>query len=186
MSALKVVAISGNLSQPSRTLTLADHIIGSLSKLARIDAEIIQLSGIAEDLAAAKSRKELPEPVTKIFEAVESADIVVAVTPVYRGSYTGLFKQFFDFVGQDALEETPVILAATGGNDLHSLIIEHELKPLLGFFRALTIPHAIYATEAHFQDYQLRSTGVLEQIDKSTKLAVKLAGLKNGQLAKAA
>ena len=177
MTLLKVVALSGNLSQPSRTLALVEHVIESVSKLAEIDSEIIQPAEISPVLASAKSRKELPESVHRIFDSVEGADILVAVTPVYRGSYTGLFKQFFDFVGQDALEETPVILAATGGNDLHSLIIEHELKPLFGFFRALTIPHGIYATEAHFQGYQLRSTGVFEQIDKATKLAVKLARL---------
>ena len=178
MSELKVVVVSGNLSQPSRTLTLARHILESLGKKTAIVSEIIELSSIATELATAKSRKEFPEALNQVFLAVESADIVIAVTPVYRASYTGLFKLFFDWVGKDALEETPVILAATGGNDLHALVIEHELKPLFGFFRALAIPHGIYANEAHFEEYQLRSTEVLEQIEKATKLTVKLAGLK--------
>jgi FMN reductase len=181
MSALKVVIVSGNLSQPSRTLALAEHILASLANQTKfdIDSEIIQLASIAGDLATAKSRKDFPESITSLFHAVESAHIVIAVTPVYRASYTGLFKLFFDWVGQDALEETPVILAATGGNDLHALVIEHELKPLFGFFRALTIPHGIYANESHFEDYKLHGTEVLEQIEKATKLTVKLAGLKN-------
>jgi FMN reductase len=178
MSELKVVVVSGNLGQPSRTLALAEHILASLGNQTKIDSKIIELSGIAADLATVKSRKEFPESLNQLFLAVESADIVIAVTPVYRASYTGLFKVFFDWVGKDALEETPVILAATGGNDLHALVIEHELKPLFGFFRALAIPHGIYANEAHFEEYQLRSTEVLEQVEKATKLAVKLAGLK--------
>jgi len=175
MSQLKVVAVSGNLSQPSRTLVLAESILEAVGKLDSIEAKIIQLHEIAPALATAKSRKELTAEAQNALAAVENADIVIAVTPVYRASYSGLFKQFFDFLGQDTLEETPVIVGATGGNDLHSLITEHELKPLFGFFRAITVPHGIYATEAHFEGYQLCSTGVLEHITKAAKLAVKLA-----------
>lgn len=49
---------------------------------------------------------------------------------MYRGSYTGLFKHFFDFIHQDALIDKPILLAATGGSERHALVIDHQLRPL--------------------------------------------------------
>ena len=60
---------------------------------------------------------------------IESADALIVATPVYRGSYTGLFKHLFDLVDHEALIGTPVLLAATGGSDRHSLVIDHQFGP---------------------------------------------------------
>ncbi|WP_204318603.1 NAD(P)H-dependent oxidoreductase, partial [Klebsiella aerogenes] len=72
-------------------------------------------------------RNQLPAAVERELAAVEQADVLVMATPVYRGSYTGLFKHFFDFIEQDALIDKPILLAATGGSERHALVIEHQL-----------------------------------------------------------
>src|ERR671918_283478 len=59
---------------------------------------------------------------------------LMVASPVYRASFTGLFKHVFDFVGQYSLIDTPVLLAATGGSDRHALIIDHQFRPLFSFF----------------------------------------------------
>jgi len=41
--------------------------------------------------------------------AAETADLLIAASPVFRGSYTGLFKHFFDFVDQYAIAGKPVL-----------------------------------------------------------------------------
>jgi FMN reductase len=66
---------------------------------------------------------------------VETAALVIAATPVFRGSYTGLFKHFFDFVHQYALANKPVRLVATVGSDRHAMVIGQALRPLLGSSR---------------------------------------------------
>ena len=71
---------------------------------------------------------------------IESATLLIVASPVYRASFTGLFKHVFDFVGQYSLIDKPVLLAATGGSDRHALIIEHQFRPLFSFFQALTLP----------------------------------------------
>ncbi|MFQ2466534.1 NAD(P)H-dependent oxidoreductase [Aeromonas caviae] len=58
----------------------------------------------------------------------------MVATPVFRGSYTGLFKRFFDLIGQDTLTDKPVLLAATGGSQRHALVIDHQIRPLFSFF----------------------------------------------------
>jgi len=59
------------------------------------------------------------------------------------------------------------LLAATGGSHLHGLVCEHQLRPLFGFFNALTLPTAVYATEADFHDYALVNPQVIARIKRA-------------------
>jgi FMN reductase len=99
----------------------------------------------------------VPEPVEEHLQRIEAADLLVVATPVYRASFTGLFKHLFDFVGQYALLGTPVLLAATGGSERHGLVIEHQLRPLFAFFQAITLPVGVYAHDGDFTDYRISS-----------------------------
>jgi FMN reductase len=73
----------------------------------------------------------------------------------------------FDLVDHEALAGKPVLLTATGGTPLHGLVTEHQLRPLLGFFNALTLPTAVYATEADFSDYQLVNPKIIARIERA-------------------
>jgi FMN reductase len=107
--------------------------------------------------------------------AVETADVVIAASPVFRGSYTGLFKHFFDLVDQYALANKPVILAATGGSERHALMIEHALRPLLGFFQAWTAPMGIYLSAADFDGTMILNPEVYERIEVAVDDVVPVA-----------
>ena len=99
--------------------------------------------------------------------AVEEADLLVVGSPVYRASYTGALKHLFDLVDHRSLQGKPIILAATGGSSLHGLMPEHQLRPLFGFFNALTLPTTIYAVEGDFHDYALVSGKVRDRIERA-------------------
>lgn len=161
---LRIVAISGALQQPSRTEVLLDAIVGELAVALPIDVHFVKLSEIGAEVGATLNRGALPPRVFADIQAIETADALVVATPVYRASYTGLLKHLFDFVGHESLVGRPVLLAATGGSDRHCLMIEHQLRPLFGFFQALALPLGIYASEADFDDYQLASKTVAERI----------------------
>ena len=79
-----------------------------------------------------------------------SADAVIAVTPVFSGSYSGLFKSFFDVVDPQSLAGKPVLLGATGGSARHSLMLEHAMRPLFAYLRAIVVPTAVFAATADF------------------------------------
>ena len=143
-----VTALSGSLHSPSKTRALLDAILAALQPDEATVIEVTQLDG----LGTAFGRGPLPDAVAAAVEAIASADLVVVATPVYRGSYTGLLKHLIDLVPQDALRGTPVLLAATGGSDEHSLVIDHELRPLFSFFGALTLPTGVYARDGDFVD----------------------------------
>ncbi|MCW5624262.1 MAG: FMN reductase [Burkholderiales bacterium] len=175
MSSIRVVVVTGNPALPSRTRVLAQAIVDAIGKRVSIDTYFVELATIGPALGSSHFRKRLPVVAEEAIASVESADLLVVASPVYRASYTGLFKHLFDLVGLDALAGTPVVLAATGGSERHALIIEHQLRPLFSFFRALTVPTGVYATEGDFEGYELVSQPVRERIEAAATEAVTLS-----------
>lgn len=171
---LRVVAASGSLHTPSKTTALVKEILASFGRELPIDAHLIAVNEIGPDFAGALRRDELPASVEAELQRIESADLLVVASPVYRASFTGLFKHLFDFVGQYALVDTPVLIAATGGSDRHALIIEHQFRPLFGFFQALTLPIGIYANDSDFTDGAVSSLDLHERIDLAVARAIPL------------
>lgn len=161
---MKVVAVSGGLQRPSRTLVLIEQLLASLGDALPIETHLIELGEIGPRLAGALYRTQLPADIEAHVKAIETADLLVVASPVYRASFTGLFKHLFDFVHHEALADVPVLLAATGGSDRHALVIDHQLRPLFSFFQARTLPIGVYATEADFLGYEISSPALHERI----------------------
>jgi FMN reductase len=178
VSELNVVGVSGSQSRPSRTTALVSAVLDSIQELEAADALLYDLADIGPVLFAASSFDRLNAQGREIIEDIEGADLIVVGTPVYRGSYTGAFKHVFDLVRHDRLRGTPVILTATGGNLSHSLVTEHELRPLFGFFCALSLPTTLYATESDFNNYALVSDAMTKRIALSVNEAIQALGLR--------
>ncbi|MCU1546049.1 MAG: msuE [Homoserinimonas sp.] len=164
MAQFRIVGVSGSLSSPSRTAALVREVSSQLAAGLDAEVEIIDLATLAPDLAGGIRRAELGAAAQEALLAVESADVLVVGSPAYRAAYTGLFKHFFDFVGQYDLVDTPVVLTATGGSDRHALLVEHQLRPLFGFFQSLTLPMAVYANESDFVAGEVASIELEERI----------------------
>ena len=152
---LNVVAVSGSLHAPSKTGALLAAIAAELGR--RIESTITVVDVCDLDFSSESAKEAV--------RTIESAELLVVASPVYRASYTGAFKQLFDRVGQSALIGTPVLLAATGGSDEHSLVIEHQFRPLFGFFHALSLPYGVYAKDSDFADGVATSPALLATID---------------------
>ncbi|MBW5481209.1 CE1759 family FMN reductase [Streptomyces bambusae] len=142
---MKLVVVSAGLSTPSSTRLLADRL--SAATLRHVDAEpeVIELRGLATDIAQHFVTGFPSARLAAALDAVAAADGLIAVTPVFAGSYSGLFKSFFDVIDKDALTGKPVLVGATGGTARHSLATEHALRPLFTYLRALVLPTAVYA-----------------------------------------
>jgi FMN reductase len=174
---LRIVAVSGGLQRPSKAAALAEHLMDLIADEVLCEQRLVELGQLAPHLTGAVWRSQLPETVERELAAVEQADIVVVATPVYRGSYTGLFKHFFDFIHQDALIDKPVLLAATGGSERHALMIDHQLRPLFSFFQARTLPLGVYATDKDFLDYRLQDEALLQRAALAVQRALPLIAL---------
>jgi FMN reductase len=107
--------------------------------------EVVELREHARDLADNLVTGFAPRSLRAAVDTVAGADAVVAVTPVFSASYSGLFKTFFDVLDKDALAGKPVLMAATAGTARHSLVLEHAMRPLFAYLRAVTVPTAVFA-----------------------------------------
>lgn len=169
---LSVVGVSGSTHSPSRTTALVSSILDVVARDRDVDTHLVEVDRIGPGLAGTVRRSELAVDVQAELARIESADLLVVASPVYRASYTGLFKHLFDFVEQYALAGTPVLLAATGGSERHGLMIEHQLRPLFGFFQSLTLPNGIYASDADFTDYRISNDELQERIETAVARAL--------------
>lgn len=170
---LNIVAVSGGLNTLSKTESLVQSILDELAQAIPISVHFIKLSEIGPLLSGAIYRNQLPAIVQADLDAIESADVLVVGTPVYRASFTGLFKHFFDFVEQTALVDVPVFLSASGGSERHALVLEHQLRPLFSFFEAQTLPIGIFATDKDFSPaYTIASPQLQERIQLAVKRAL--------------
>ncbi|MDN4614306.1 FMN reductase [Leifsonia sp. F6_8S_P_1B] len=169
-----VVGVSGSPTRPSRTTVLVDEVTRTFADATGGTARTIELAPLLSDLGAAPFRSQLSPQVVEALEAVESADIVIVGSPAYRATYTGLFKLFFDQIGQYALIDKPIVLTATGGSDRHALLVEHQMRPLFGFFQSLTLPLGIYASEGDFADYAISSDDLRLRIDTAVQRTLPL------------
>ncbi|MEJ8851627.1 FMN reductase [Variovorax rhizosphaerae] len=169
---LKVVAVSGGLQRPSRTLALVEQLLEGLSDALPVDARLIELGAIVPKFGSVLQRTHLPPEIEVVLRDIESADLLLVASPIYRGSYTGLFKHLFDFVHHEALIDVPVLLAATGGSDRHALAIDHQLRPLFSFFQAHTLPIGVYATDKEFSNYRVSSDALRARIALAVERAL--------------
>lgn len=164
---MNVLGISGSVKQPSRTACVVSGIIAAIERRANVTADTIDLAVAAPVLFRALRADQLDEAGRKIIDAVEAADVLVVGSPVYRASYTGALKHLFDLVDFRALQGKRVVLAATGGTALHGLMLEHQFRPLFGFFGAVTVPTTVYAVEADFTEYTLSNPAVEARIERA-------------------
>jgi FMN reductase len=145
-----LVVVTAGLSRPSSTRLLADRLsaaaVGAAAALGvTLDVRVVELRDLAHDVTDHLLTGFPPAGLRDALDAVAAADALIAVTPVFNASYSGLFKSFFDVVDPGALADKPVVLAATGGTARHSLAVEHALRPMFAYLRAVTVPTAVFA-----------------------------------------
>jgi FMN reductase len=173
-----LVVVSAGLSQPSSTRLLADRISAATDRHLR-DAgiepaiQVVELRDHAQDLTN-NLLTGFPSPALQaVIDAVLRSDGLIAVTPIFSASYSGLFKVFFDVVERDAFGGKPVLIAATGGTARHSLALEHAVRPLFAYLYAAVVPTAVFAATEDWGAGRVAADGSLVgRIDRAaTELA---------------
>lgn len=149
---LSVVAVTGGVSFPSTTRALTDLLLDkTVARLAaagvQVDARTIEVRDHAQDVATATVIGMRSEELELALKTAEQADLLIVATPVFRGSYSGIFKSFFDLVDSLSMVDKPVLLAATGGTARHTLVIDQALRPLFAFMGDLIVPTGVFASK---------------------------------------
>ncbi len=157
MSRPTVVVLTAGLSQPSSTRLLGDRLGAAVqSALAdrggAADLHVVELREHARDLTNHLLTGFASGKLAEVIERVQRADALVVVTPIFSASYSGLFKTFFDVLPAESLVGKPTLIAATAGTARHSLALEHALRPLFAYLRAVVVPTAVFAATEDWAD----------------------------------
>lgn len=166
MPSPRFAAFAGSWSQPSKTRALVTQAADAAVARFGGTAEVFDIADLGTDFGLATVPGHAPV-LDRHLRAFTQADAVIVASPVYKGSYTGLFKHLFDLIDPAALAGRPVLLTATGGGEKHALVIEHQLRPLFGFFEADTLPTGIYASAADFAEGIPSTPQILARIDRA-------------------
>ncbi|QYN25400.1 FMN reductase [Amycolatopsis sp. DSM 110486] len=163
MTARTIAVVTAGLSQPSSTRLLADRLADATRTALGPDTvvEVIELRDTAVDVTN-NLLTGFPGPKLKeVIDTVTHADGLIVVTPVFTASYSGMFKSFFDVLDKEALEGKPVLIAATGGTERHSLVLDFALRPLFAYLRANPVATGVYAASSDWGS--ANSTGTLQR-----------------------
>ena len=172
MSTRTLAVVSAGLRKPSSTRLLADQLATAAERAfgqRGVDAvlDVIELRDRAQDLAN-NLLTGFPSPgLRSTVDRVLNADGLIAVTPIFTASYSGLFKTFFDVLEDGSLAGKPVLLGATGGTERHSLAIDHAMRPLFAYLRALVVPTGVYAASSDWGATEEGQQALAERVERA-------------------
>jgi FMN reductase len=174
-----LAVISGGLSEPSSTRLLADRLAATATRaLADLDVEaqvdVVDLRDHAHELTNMMLTGLAGPNLASAIDKVVKADGVIAATPIFSASYSGLFKTFFDVLDPDALAGKPALIAATAGTARHSLALEHVVRPLFSYLRAVVVPTTVFAASEDWGGGSSSGEALSERIDRATRELARL------------
>lgn len=167
---LRAIGISGSPSSTSRSRLLVQQALERMAA-AGVTTRLLDLGDLP---AAALLGREQHAAIAAALDEVTAAQALVVGTPIYRATYTGLLKVFFDLMPTDALRGKVTLPIATGGGPGHLLMLDHGIRPLIASLAGLTTATAIYATPADF-DGQEPNAALRMQLDAAVDEALAVA-----------
>lgn len=167
-----LVVVSGGLNHPSSTSMLADRLAAATEAALRdhevnVTRQVIDLRDHAHDLTDNLVTFFASESLQDTKNAVAAADGLIAVTPIFSGSYNGLFKTFFDLLEPGSIEGLPTLLGATAGTARHSLALEHALRPLFTYLKAATVSTSVFAASEDWGSAGDLNDGLSSRIERA-------------------
>jgi FMN reductase len=176
---MKLVVVSGGVSDPSSTGLLAGRLTQSVSDQARergleVSVSAIELRTLANEIAAGLVSGLKGPGLAAGTSTLSQADAIIAATPVYKAGLSGLFKSFWDLQDNDLLVAKPVLLAATAGTARHALVVDEAMRSLFTYLRAMTVPTAVFASSEDWGDPALS--------ERCARAALELVALVQGDV----
>jgi FMN reductase len=182
MTRRRIAVVTAGLSQPSSTRILADQLAAATDRALRLtgdegEIEVIELRELAHDLANNLLTGFPAGNLASAIDTVVGADGVIAVTPIFSASYSGLFKSFFDVLDDGVLAGKPVLIAATAGTARHSLALEFAVRPMFVYLKAIVAPTSVFGASADFGAVDEGSSSLADRVERAGReLAELIAG----------
>jgi FMN reductase len=146
----RITVLSAGLGVPSSSRLLADQLAASAERqLAAagyaVTVDVVELRDLAVDIANNFVTGYAAPRLAEVIAGIDAADGIIAVSPVFSASYSGLFKSFIDVLDPKSLEGKAVLLGATAGTDRHQMVLDFAMRPLFTYLRTRVAATAVFA-----------------------------------------
>ena len=170
---MKLLGISGTVVG-AKTCVVVQKILEEVKKThPEVEVELLDLRNYSVSLCDGRDLSSYSDDTKKVVDSVSSADFYIIGTPIFQGSLSGALKNLFDLVHPQILRNKVMGFIATGGTYQHYLVIENQLKPIAGYFRAFVAPGSVYAHTDHFnKQNEIVDEEVLSRISDLAKEVV--------------
>lgn len=182
METRRITVISAGLGVPSSSRLLADQLSASAERRlatagCSVRLETIELRDLAVDIANNFVTGYAPPRLAEVIAGVEASDGIIAVSPVFSASYSGLFKSFIDVLDPKSLDGKAVLLGATGGTDRHQMVLDYAMRPLFTYLRTRIAATGVFAGP---QDWGTADDGGSSLSARIDRAAGEFSGLLEG------
>ncbi|GGI02595.1 FMN reductase [Arthrobacter liuii] len=182
METRRITVLSAGLGVPSSSRLLADQLSAAAERQLKaggyeVAVDVVELRDLAVDIANNFVTGYAAPRLAEVIAGVEGSDGIIAVTPVFSASYSGLFKSFIDVLDPKSLEGKAVLLGATGGTDRHQMVLDYALRPLFSYLRTRTAATGVFAGP---QDWGTAEEGGASLADRIHRAAGEFTRLLEG------
>lgn len=147
---MKLLGISGTIIGAKTGIVVRKVLEEVTKKYPDIEVEMLDMMDYNVEFCDGRPAEKYSDDTRAVIEKVSSADFYVIGTPIFQGSIPGVLKNLFDLIHPAAFRNKVMGFVANGGTYQHFLVIENQLKPIAGYFRAFVAPYHVYATFDHF------------------------------------
>lgn len=171
-----LLGISGSLSKHSKTeIAVQKALDFARNQHPNVETGLVALSEYDLVFCDGRNPDDYVDDSRTVIDKIIEADALIVGSPIYRGTFTGALKNLFDLIPNDALQGKAVGIIATGGSDHHFLAIEHQFKPIFGYFKSYVVPGGVYVTNQHYRNGDLADAGILDRLEKLAGDTVRLS-----------
>src|SRR5258708_4612079 len=152
MTVVTAAIIVGNPKTRSRTRDAAERLAAALGA----EPDVLEVAELGTGLLGFGDAG-----VAEAVARVREADVVIAASPTYKGTYTGLLKLFLDqFATATGLAGQVGVPLMLGGGPAHALAPELTLKPVLVELGAICPAQGLYQLDSRYTEDGTREQSV--------------------------
>ncbi|GGI75656.1 FMN reductase [Pseudarthrobacter scleromae] len=172
METRRITVLSAGLGVPSSSRLLADQLSAAAERHLDgaglgVQVDVVELRDLAVDIANNFVTGYAAPRLVEVIAGVEASDGIIAVTPVFSASYSGLFKSFIDVLDPKSLDGKAVLLGATGGTDRHQMVLDYALRPLFSYLRTRIVATGVFAGPQDWGTMDDGGSSLSDRIDRA-------------------